>query len=409
MKLYKGVHLAILLIAFAWPNAGAATQLSEQRNAVIGKWQALFKQREVLVARDQATQRAFDDYFRRKDPAMALFQELDSQATKLQAELSRLRDVSAAICSNQDIWHEHDVGSGTVKCTPFVGKEEEVRIFFVELEASNKANQLWFAQRQANSAEIRELNIIFKASIAERRETRAKVAETDALIRPLKEEVARLDKARSNKLRITTKSFIKKFDLNDSSQFVTPGNSCQSVFGAIIPAIVTCGVLGGEDPQDGGLASGQFRLRSNLEGEVTCLENKIIGWRLAPVTTNAGAEFFFVPASAELIVPLAATPSNEGWREVDSVALSYRMRGQPNGAGNSLMNLAKARSCTFIWHEISAHLTCSNGFLNSQVSSRGSKFPSHRTWLNATMINEQSQGPFKNLWDCDGNDSTYVQ
>jgi hypothetical protein len=204
---------------------------------------------------------------------------------------------------------------------------------------------------------------------------------------------------------LQVKSFIKAVDLRDPKQFDPGSKTCQ----AAMAAIVNCGTIGGEDPKSGSRADGEYRLWSELKAQVTCTGNKVVKWDVAPVTFNVGREFGFVSTMGEIDPGLTGTPALKGASAVDRVNVRYRMRGQPNGAANQLMNNVKPRSCTFIWHTVDASLACKNGTPEVVGSLRASGFPSHRLWVDGRLAKEVPQGPFNNLWTCDVLDSTLVQ
>jgi hypothetical protein len=77
--------------------------------------------------------------------------------------------------------------------------------------------------------------------------------------------------------------------------------------------------------------------------------------------------------------------------------------------GVTLMNLVKSRTCSSIWHEVSAILVCKAGKPAVNSTLIGSAFPSHSTWLQGQIVKSVLQGPFRNLWKCDPADPMSVQ
>jgi hypothetical protein len=210
-------------------------------------------------------------------------------------------------------------------------------------------------------------------------------------------------------LVVQAKSFIAPIHfLSDPSQ----ADSCLQKVEAFA---VDCVLLGGENPADGNLDSGNFRLLSQLNVEAQCDSNKIAKWRFfSPSTssgpsTSFGKEAFF-QTSGDLSKPLTTSPMPVGASTADRVDFNYRVRGHPIGPVNLTMALAKARTCTYIWHEVTGSLTCSNGSPHvNVVGFTGSMFPSHRLWINGEKVLDIPQKQFKNLWDCDLADPTSVR
>jgi hypothetical protein len=143
--------------------------------------------------------------------------------------------------------------------------------------------------------------------------------------------------------------------------------------------------------------------------DITCAGNKISSWKFDNVVTDTGKDFALFPASGELVKPLSVNPSTSGSTPVDKLTFSYRMRGQPNAAGILAMQKTKARTCTYIWHDVDGALTCQGGKPVAIAKLKGSAFPTHRVWINDKLSNELPQGPFDNLWKCDPADPVYVR
>jgi hypothetical protein len=209
----------------------------------------------------------------------------------------------------------------------------------------------------------------------------------------------------AEEIMMQVKSYIAPLNLSDSSQWDPDAKSCQTV----MAAIVSCGTKFGEDPADGTRQTGNFRLLSQLKIDANCDGRKVSDWTIRPVETDFGKEFYFISTSGDLGKPLNANPSATGKMPVDKVTLSYRVRGQPNAAGTALMSLVKARTCRYIWHEVSAILTCKGSKLDVAASLTGSAFPSHKLWVQGSVAKHLTQGPFRSLWKCDPSDPTSVQ
>jgi hypothetical protein len=208
---------------------------------------------------------------------------------------------------------------------------------------------------------------------------------------------------RPTTISVQAKSFIAPIHfLSDPSQ----ADSCLQKVEAFA---VDCVLLGGENPADGNLDTGNFRLFSQLNVEAQCDSNKIIKWSFSGPSTSFGNEAFF-QTSGNLSKPLTTSTVPAGASTADRVDFSYRVRGHPIGPVNLTMALAKARTCTYIWHEVRGSLTCSNGSAHVDgVGFTGSMFPSHRLWINGAKVFDIPQKQFKNLWDCDPVDPTSVR
>ncbi len=203
---------------------------------------------------------------------------------------------------------------------------------------------------------------------------------------------------------VETKSFIARIDTGAPGQFDPANAGCQ----AAMATVINC-TLKGEDPKTGSAASADFRLRSAVTIDATCTSGKLTAWTFSPVATATGNELIWLTTTGELAAPLKVSPAAPGAAPAASVAFSYRMRGQPNIAGNLAMEAAKHRNCSFIWHQIDGRLTCKGNSLAVDYSVGGSAFPSIRSWKDGKLVKQIEQGPFKSLWDCDPTDPTSVR
>lgn len=220
------------------------------------------------------------------------------------------------------------------------------------------------------------------------------------------------NQSRNYVLTVQAKSFIKGFSLRDPAQYDPGWFTSRSCIEPIMAAVVECGMLGGENPTDGSLATGNYRLRSEFTAEVTCSGNKITNWNVHPVATNWSGEFLVFSTTGEFLPWPGVSPAASGSTPIDQITIGYGMRGKPNIGGNILMWITKNRTCPYIWHRIQGTLTCQGGVLKDTLSYSGSSFPSHRFWTNnvpPAPPYEISQGPFRNLWICDPNAPEYVK
>jgi hypothetical protein len=210
---------------------------------------------------------------------------------------------------------------------------------------------------------------------------------------------------RAEEVLLQTKSYIAPLNLSDAQQWDPDAKSCQTA----MAAIVSCGTKFGENPADGAKESGDYRLLSQVKVDMHCVGEKVSDWNVHPVEMDFGKEFYFISTSGSLAKPLNVVPSPTGKSSVDKVTINYRVQGQPNSLGITSMNLAKSRTCSKIWHDVSATLTCKAG--KSEVTSTltGSSFPSHTMWVQGKIAKRLVQGPFRNLWKCDPADPTSVQ
>lgn len=157
-----------------------------------------------------------------------------------------------------------------------------------------------------------------------------------------------------------------------------------------------------EKPSDGEKSSGQFRLWSQLSGDVNCEASKV-----------KSATFKSVEAAFGKEGPLESVGEVE--RQVSStltdgkVAFSYRIRGRPHNSSIAAFTAVRPRSCTYIWHDVAGEITCQGGIPSTKINLKASAFPSHSVWVDGKSVFRVMQGPFENLWKCDPTDPTRVR
>ena len=157
-----------------------------------------------------------------------------------------------------------------------------------------------------------------------------------------------------------------------------------------------------EDPPDGTKSSGQFRLWSQLVANVTCNGNKVADASFSAVDTAFGKEGI-LDSVGEVARKLSSTSAT------DKAVFSYRVHGRPHDSSIVLFTAVRPRACTFIWHDVSGVLTCSNGQPVAKVTLKASAFPSHKVWVDGKQQVDVKQGPFESLWKCDPANPKLVQ
>lgn len=157
-----------------------------------------------------------------------------------------------------------------------------------------------------------------------------------------------------------------------------------------------------EKPSDGEKASGQFRLWSQLTGDVTCEVNKVKSATFTPVEAAFGKEG---PLDSVGEVERQVAPKLADGK----ATFSYRVRGRPHNSSIAAFTAVRPRSCTYIWHDVAGVVTCQGGVPSTKITLQASAFPSHGVWVDGKSHVGVMQGPFENLWKCDPTDATRVK
>ncbi|WCE03604.1 S8 family serine peptidase [Pseudoxanthomonas sp. JBR18] len=99
-------------------------------------------------------------------------------------------------------------------------------------------------------------------------------------------------------------------------------------------------------------------------------------------------------------------------RRIDASRIRFRwgVKGEPHQLAKAPFDVICRRPSVFIWHEIIGTIDVSSGVpLITSLFIQGSRFPSHRCWLDGVVQNSVRQGPMSNLWDGSASDPTRVR
>ncbi len=129
------------------------------------------------------------------------------------------------------------------------------------------------------------------------------------------------------------------------------------------------------------------------------------------LTTDSGKEC--VPGTGVCLqAPPLIVDQAFSTRRVDASRIAFRwgVKGRPPTTVEPGFNAICHRDSVFIWHQVKGTIDCSSGSaVVTHLVVEGSRFPTHRVWLDGTMTHEVLQGPFSNLWDSAAGDPTRVR
>ena len=91
------------------------------------------------------------------------------------------------------------------------------------------------------------------------------------------------------------------------------------------------------------------------------------------------------------------------------IRFQWGMKARPPSDAEDCFQAIRPRSSVFIWHRVKGIVDCSTGVPTlSSLSIEGSRFPSHRVWLDGAVCHETPQGELAELWNPDPADPTRV-
>lgn len=149
-----------------------------------------------------------------------------------------------------------------------------------------------------------------------------------------------------------------------------------------------------------------YRLFSACNFTVTWSEGKLLGATASALETDGGKEGPLQPP------PLIATPVTTGFAGASIFTFSWTAKGRPHLAAEPAFQLVQPRTSFYIWHSISGQINVSSGVPLFTGRLLGSKFPSHRLFVDgkrSVVPPELPQGVFSNLWVPDPSDFTKVK
>jgi hypothetical protein len=147
-----------------------------------------------------------------------------------------------------------------------------------------------------------------------------------------------------------------------------------------------------------------YRLFSSCRFTVVFENKKILAATPSRLDTDVGKEG---PIQPPPLIASAVTVSPTG---SSSVTFSWTGKGRPDPLVEPGFQEVRSRTSVFIWHIVEGTIDVGSGTPVTTVAIRGSKFPSHRAFINGMPVFPGlKQGPFSNLWDADIADNTKVR
>jgi len=216
---------------------------------------------------------------------------------------------------------------------------------------------------------------------------------------PLRTALAR--SVGTSTLRLTVKSFISRLDIASMSAESRP--RLERALAWISNTNFS------EHPTTPSPDARDYRLWSQVVAVVSCRDDMVMSWKASNLAHRGGTELRILDAETSVMEPLTIIPPAPGNDDVKQIAISYAIKGKPNDAALPVFQVVKPRTCSSIWHRLRVTITCRSGVAQTDVKLGGSRFPSHRMWINDDAGGAIEQGPFSDLWNCDPSAPDLVQ
>jgi len=142
----------------------------------------------------------------------------------------------------------------------------------------------------------------------------------------------------------------------------------------------------------------KYRLYSSRTFRATCAGGKAVDVIASPLDTGVGQEC--VPRTTLCLQPPPMTIVSSSLVRTgpSTFHFSWIAKGRPPRMAEPGFQLVCPRTSWFIWHMVSGVFDCRGptGMVTTRL--KGSKFPSHRVFVNGSLVHTVPQGPFANLW-----------
>jgi hypothetical protein len=142
-----------------------------------------------------------------------------------------------------------------------------------------------------------------------------------------------------------------------------------------------------------------YRLYSSRTFTVSCAGGNIVSVIPTPIDTDSGREC--IPRTSTCLQPPPLVVSGVTARLVSPTAFEFAWtaKGRPHLGAEPAFQAVCPRTSVFIWHTVEGRIECASGEPRVAVRLAGSRFPSHRVFVNGVLLPPAiAQGPFKSLW-----------
>jgi hypothetical protein len=93
----------------------------------------------------------------------------------------------------------------------------------------------------------------------------------------------------------------------------------------------------------------------------------------------------------------------------DRFAFGWSGKSRPHNLAEPVFQHVCPRNSRYIWHNVEGEMACTPQGLATAVRVIGSRFPSHRVFVDGVVQGDVPQGDFGLLWDEDPSDPTMVR
>lgn len=201
--------------------------------------------------------------------------------------------------------------------------------------------------------------------------------------------------SKSRQFNITVKSYLANIGSNRGSFGKLAITDNAELFALAKTTDALFSELPNDDRKDD--LNGDYRLYTNLRVNATCTNNNLSVTH--SLSSDAGREPFPIWRVASIKPPALIGQFVQNKDNASTWSFRYYMKGKPDLKLEPNFQLVRFRANPFIWHKIGGKILCKNNnptWIMNEFA--GSKFPSHRYWVDGTQYSTHKQGDFVGLW-----------
>jgi hypothetical protein len=152
----------------------------------------------------------------------------------------------------------------------------------------------------------------------------------------------------------------------------------------------------------------KYRLYTSRVFRVTCAGGKLLSVTPGSLDTDTGLEC--VPRTSLCLhpPPMIVLSSSVVRTGPSTCSFSWTAKGRPPRTAEPGFQVVCPRTSWFIWHSVSGTIDCRGPTMRIVTTPTGSRFPSHRVFVDGALTHTIPQGPFSNLWVPNSRDITMV-
>jgi len=153
--------------------------------------------------------------------------------------------------------------------------------------------------------------------------------------------------------------------------------------------------------------SKNYRLFTQVDASVACTKGSLTAWQFSKLISDTGKE---PPAGLFQAPPGLIRGVKFSRVNGSTISFEWFFYGKPHPVAEVAIQRIQPRTSVFVWHHIAGTISCVEGRPPAvEATLIGSRFPTHRWWLNNAIQTTLPQGVMSTLWTPGGPLSNIVK